>query len=496
MINLPDEEIETRAFIGGQYHATVGGFIEKISPADGRKIPNLYAASVDDVNKAVICANNALEQGIWRNKSFKDRKLSLLKWADLIERDKKYLSYLDALETGRSYQNFLNDSLPKAIEALRWFAEACDKLQEKLISPDINKICLVQREPLGVVGIITPWNDPLVSALWKTAPALGVGNSVVLKPAEQSSYSILRIAAMSVEAGIPPGVFNVIPGIGEIAGEALVGNNKIRGIFFTGSSEVGKKIISTVGKSSIKKIGLECGGKSAFIVTGNCLDIESAAKILAKNIFYNQGQICSAPSRLIVHQSKQKEFISFLSEEMKKYLPTNPLSVDCLVGGISSEDQYKKIMAYINAGEKLGYEKLTCPGFKPPHKDGFYISPTIFLNVPPESQLFSEEIFGPVLVTTSYNNVDEAIKLANATEFGLAAGVFSDLIDEALYISRSLNAGIVHVNSYGEDDISIPFGGTKQSGMGVDKSLMAFDEYSINKSTWISLKNIAAPRYG
>lgn len=489
------ETIETRAFVGGSYRITTGGFIEKISPVDGKKIPNLHAASIEDVNNAVEVGYEAFERGIWRNRSLKDKKLALLKWADLIECDKEYLSYLDSLETGRSYQSLYKDSLPKAIDALRWFAEAVDKWQERLISPDANKICLIQRDPLGVVGIITPWNDPLVTVLWKASPALAMGNSVILKPAEQSSYSAIRIAAMSIEAGIEPGVFNVLPGVGAIAGEAIVSNDKVRGIFFTGSSETGKKIFSIVGKSSIKKIGLECGGKSAFIVTNHCSDLANAAKTLAKNIFYNQGQICSAPSRLIIHRNKQDKFLEYLLQEMEKYIPADPFGVDSIVGGVVSHSQYKKVMSYIQLGENSGYKKLTSSSFAPPYQSGFYVPPTIFLDVDPQSPLFKEEIFGPVLVTTSFMDTSEAITLANATEYGLAAGIFSDSLEEALIFSRSIHAGIVHINSYGEDDISVPFGGIKKSGLGLDKSLMAFDEYSTNKSISISLKNTQILRY-
>lgn len=478
-------EVETRAFFGGRYRVTHGGVIEKISPINGQSIPKLHAASAQDIGDAVQAASKSYRAGVWRSLPQREKKQVLLDWANLIEKDKSNISILDAVETGRPYQNFINDSLPKAIDALRWFAEACDKLHDQMISPERGKTCLIKREPLGVVGIITPWNDPMVTALWKIAPALAMGNSIVVKPAEQATYSMLRVALLGLRAGIPPGVLNVMPGYGEIAGDALVRHELVRGIFFTGSSEVGKIIFSVVGDSSIKKIGLECGGKSAYVVTANCNDLKLSASTLAKNIFYNQGQICSAPSRLIIDERVKKRFISYLSAEMGKYDPTDPLDKNSIVGSVSSKSQHDKINAYIKLGEDSGYKKLTSLSFIPPYDGGFYIPPTIFLGVPGDSPLFQDEIFGPVLVVSTFKNLDQAIALANSTRYGLAASVWTSSLDEALVISEALEAGIVHINSYGEDDISIPFGGIKQSGIGVDKSMKAFDEYSLNKSVII-----------
>jgi acyl-CoA reductase-like NAD-dependent aldehyde dehydrogenase len=484
-----DVAIETHAFIGGEYCDTQGGLIEKTSPIDGSQIPTLHAASLEDVGRAVEVAQQAYQSRAWRALPQKEKKQILLKWADLIEKNIASIALLDTIETGRPYQNFVNDSLPKAIAALRWFAEACDKLQDQLISNDPKKICLIKRESLGVVGIITPWNDPMVTALWKISPALAMGNSVVVKPAEQASYSILKIASLGLMAGIPSGVLNVVPGYGEIAGNALVQNNLVKGIFFTGSSEVGRSIMTAVGQSSIKKIGLECGGKSAYVVTENCSNLELSAKTLAKNIFYNQGQICSAPSRLIISEKIVSKFISFLSEEMKQFIPSNPLEEGSIVGAVSSKAQYEKIMAYIKIGEDEGYKKISHDDFLPPFSNGYYVLPTVFLNVPLDSPLFQEEIFGPVLTVSTFTKIHDAIEMANSTKYGLAASVWSDLLDEALTISQSLEAGIVHINSYGEDDISIPFGGINQSGLGVDKSLKAFEEYSVNKSLVINIIN-------
>jgi acyl-CoA reductase-like NAD-dependent aldehyde dehydrogenase len=479
-------KIETRPFINGVYSTCESGrWLDKISPIDGRALPALSDCDVSDLNSAVQHAATAFRSGSWSNRPRSEKKAAILRLADLVEQEAGNLAYLDALETGRSFRNFFEDSIPKAVQALRWFAEGIDKYYDLLGVPSSNELSLVSREPLGVVGLITPWNDPLVVCMWKLAPALLMGNSVVLKPAEQSSYSMLRVAGLSLAAGIPPGVLNVLPGRGEVIGRALALHMEVRGIFFTGSSTVGKEILRSSGASNMKKVGLECGGKSAFVVSDKCRDLQAAAHCLAKNIFYNQGQICSAPSRAILHSAIADRFINHLANELPRYLPQNPLDPSTLVGAMSSREQYSRVIGYIRHGDAQGYSRIGPAMEQAPSPEGFYIAPTVFLNVPRNDRLAREEIFGPVLVTHTAKDILHAIEIANDSSFGLAASIWSNDIDEALYCARALEAGIVHVNSYGDDDNSAPFGGIKESGLGRDKSLLAFDEYSALKTTWI-----------
>jgi acyl-CoA reductase-like NAD-dependent aldehyde dehydrogenase len=487
-------KIENRPFINGMYsQPPEGRLFAKTSPVDGASIPPIYICDADDVHQSVTHANRVFRQGVWRCKNMVEKKQALFCLADLMEKDLETLAYLDTLETGRPYANFLQDSIPKAINALRWFTESIDKFHEHCVSTAQTNLCLITHEPLGVVGIITPWNDPLVLALWKITPALLMGNSVVIKPAEQSSFSTLRLAYLARQAGIPDGVLNVVTGPGEETGKALALHPDVRGIFFTGSSEVGKKILCYAGNSNMKKVGLECGGKSAFIVSEHCDQLQEAAKTLAQNMFYNQGQICSAPSRLLVQASIRQPFLACLEKELVNYLPNDPFSLSTRVGSVVSQTQYQRIQDFIEQGIQRGLVTLG-PALAPElaNSGGYYIAPIVFTDVPQNDLLAQEEIFGPVLVVMSFKTLPEAIELANDSKYGLAASIWTANLDEALQSARKLEAGIVHINSYGEDDMTAPFGGIKESGIGKDKSLFAFDDYSTLKTTWIKLKQEAS----
>ena len=484
-------QINKKAFIDGKFVDAVDRrIICKESPIDGRDISGLARCDDKDIDMAVGIAKERFRSGVWVDKPPVEKQKILLQLADLVEKHIEELALIDTLETGRCLKNYLYDSIPKAIEAMRWFANAIDKVYDAAIPPTKESFATITKDPLGVVGIITPWNDPLVVAFWKLAPALLMGNSVVLKPAEQSSFSILKVAELALEAGVPSGVFNVVPGYGNEAGKALALHNDVDGIFFTGSSEVGKQILQYSGQSNMKKIGLECGGKSPFIVSRHCGDLQEAARVLAKNIFYNQGQICSAPSRLIIEESVKKDFLRFLVPESKKYIPQNPLSLDSEVGAVVSKEQKLRIEGYIQAGIQSGGKILTDILDICPVSGGSYCSPVIFDGVDPNSKIAQEEVFGPVLVVLTVKNIEEAIELANNTQYGLAASIWTNRLDEAYQASRSLRAGIVHVNSYGDDDNLAPFGGVKESGLGKDKSLYAFDEYSNLKTVWINFESL------
>jgi acyl-CoA reductase-like NAD-dependent aldehyde dehydrogenase len=483
-------KIEKRAFIDGEYvEAIDGNTISKKSSIDGKDLSGLSACNYKDVDKAVEVAQKAYNSKIWADKDPQEKKEIIFRLADLVEEHIEELSLLDTIETGRSLKNYYYDSLPKAIEAMRWFAEAIDKVYDHTIPPRKNAFASITRVPLGVVGIITPWNDPLVVSFWKLTPALLMGNSVVLKPAEQSSFSILKVAELAIKAGIPKGVFNVVTGYGIDAGKPLALHNDVRGIFFTGSSYTGKQILKYAGESNMKKVGLECGGKSPFIVSDKCTDLQKAVKTLAKNIFYNQGQICSAPSRLIIFEDIKDKFLQMLVEESNNFLPQNPLSLDSEVGAVVSQSQKDRVQEYIKSGIDSGARIITSKEEMMPVEGGEYLRPTIFVDVDKNSKIAKEEIFGPVLVVFGVNSMQEALSLANDSNYGLAGSIWTDDYNEAYNVSRELEAGIVHINSYGEDDNMAPFGGVKESGLGKDKSIYAFDEYSNLKTIWMSFNS-------
>ncbi len=483
-------QIEKRAFIDGKYVCGVDGhIIRKVSSVDNIDLSGICSCNQKDVDIAVQVAKRAFESKSWVGASSLEKKRVLLRLADLMETNREELALLDTVETGRSFKNYYFDSIPKSIMALRYFAESIDKYYEKAIPPRTSSFAFMTREPLGVVGLITPWNDPLVVSIWKIAPALLMGNSVVLKPAEQSSFSILVVARLAQEAGLPDGVFNVVTGFGKIAGRALALHPEVSGIFFTGSSEVGKKILEYSGQSNMKKVGLECGGKSPFIVSKKCKDLHKASQVLAKNIFYNQGQICSAPSRAIVDNDIKEEFLSLLLKESVKYFPQHPFNTETEVGYVVSRAQQERILRYIEEARKSGARMVTPLDFCHSNMTEICVPPTIFDCVNPSDPIAQEEIFGPVLVMMGYSCIDEAISIANNSKYGLASAVWTDDLNEAYYVSRQLQTGIVHINSYGDDDNTVPFGGIKESGIGKDKSVYSFDEYSYLKTTWISFNN-------
>lgn len=481
--------VEKRAYINGRYVDAISGkVIKKTSSIDGSDLSGVASCDVEDVNIAVQVAKEAFESGIWSRASHMNRKEVLLRLANLMEENRETLAILDTYETGRAYKNYYEDSIPKAIEALRYFAESIDKYYDAAIPSDSTEFGIVKKVPLGVVGLITPWNDPMVVSAWKYGPALAMGNSVILKPAEQSSLSAIYLAKLTKEAGIPDGVFNVITGYGETAGKALALHKDVKGIFFTGSSEVGKKIMKYAGESNMKKVGLECGGKGPYIVTDLCKAVKESAKVLAGNMFYNQGQICSAPSRVIISEKKYDEFIETLKSECERYVPGDPFDDQNNVGCVVSREQYEKVQNYIEEGIKSGAEVYSAKGEKKHHKDACCINPTIISGIDTDNRLAREEIFGPVVVVLKAKDTEDAIKIANDSNYGLAGAVWTDDLDEAFYVAERVEVGLFHINSYGNDDNRSPFGGVKESGLGKDKSMYAFDEYSDLKSVWVHIK--------
>ena len=485
---LRNLHIEKRAYIDGNFiNAKSGEIINKVSSIDGTDLSGIAACDNEDVDIAVNAAKKAFESGTWKNSSIIERKEVMLRLADLMEQNREELALLDTYETGRAYQNYYYDSIPKAIECIKYFAEAIDKYYDKTIPHRLNDFGIITHAPLGVIGAITPWNDPLVVDAWKFAPALLMGNSIVIKPAEQASFSLLKVASLTKEAGIPDGVFNVVTGYGEIAGSALALHKDVRGIYFTGSSEVGKKMLCYSGASNMKKVYLECGGKGPYIVTDKCNRIKEAAKVLADSMFYNQGQICSAPSRVIIFKNVYDEFLEQLKIEYERYVPGDPFEIENNVGCIVSREQFEKVNKYI---ELAAIEGEVFQAKKQKNKSNFAccIQPTIITGISHKSKVAMEEIFGPVVVILPVDSAKEALTIANDSNYGLAGAVWTDNLDEAYYFSRNMEIGLVHINSYGNDDNSAPFGGVKESGLGKDKSIYSFEEYTDLKTIWMHFR--------
>jgi gamma-glutamyl-gamma-aminobutyraldehyde dehydrogenase len=362
-----------------------------------------------------------------------------------------------------------------------------DKVYDQIAPTGPSALALITREPMGVIGCIVPWNYPMLMAAWKLGPSLAAGNSVVLKPSEKSPYTALRLAELAIEAGLPEGVFNVVPGLGQEAGEALALHMDVDAIGFTGSTRVGRRMLDYAGRSNLKRVYNELGGKSANIVFADFDDLERAATTSAGSVFYNQGESCNAPTRLFVEESIADDFVALVAAQAKEWLPGNPLNKDSAMGALVDEGQVGTVMRYIDAGRSEGAKALTGGERVHPVTGGCYVGPTVFDRVNNDMTIAREEIFGPVLAVIRFRTEDEALARANATSYGLQAAVWTKDLSRAHRVARGLRAGTVHVNQYDEDDMTVPFGGYKQSGNGRDKSLHALEKYTELKTTWIRL---------
>lgn len=460
--------------------------IIRISPVDGRVLPTINSTSANLIELAVSSARNSYAGHYWTGLSHKKRKQILVSFADLILENTEKLAALDSLSMGKCLKCLQNLDIPLAAACIKWFAESIDKTYGMTCPPRRNSVSTIAREPIGVVAAITPWNYPVENLAWKIGPALAAGNSLIVKPAEQSTLSALFLGKLAIEAGLPAGVLNIVPGLGNGTGRTLALHNGVDGIFFTGSTSVGREILSYAGRSNLKRVSLECGGKSAFIVLEDCSDLKTAAKTLARAIFINQGQTCSAPSRLILDASIHRKFLDYLVGEASKYLPGNPLNPSTEVGALVSLEHLNFILGKIEAAKRAGAQVIIGGKSIQPVAGGAYMEPTILENVLPNSEIAQEELFGPVLCTITAQGLTDAIGLANNSRYGLAAAIWSDNINQCNLAAQNLASGTVYVNCYGEDDITAPFGGFKLSGFGSkEKSLLAIDAYSQRKTTWI-----------
>jgi len=397
------------------------------------------------------------------------------------------LALMETLDMGKPIQYARSVDVNSASNCIRWYGEAVDKIYDEIAPTASTALALINREPMGVVGVIVPWNYPMIMAAWKIAPALAAGNSVVLKPSEKSPLTALRLAELALEAGIPPGVFNVVPGYGPEAGSPLALHMDVDCIAFTGSTRVGKQIHVMAGQSNLKRAWTELGGKSPNIVFADCPDLDRAVQAAVGSIFFNQGESCNAPSRLYVEASIRDAFLERTVALAPQYLPGNPLNKATVMGAIVDKVQMDNVLRYVASGKTEGASLLFGGEQALMQSGGFYVQPTIFAGVKPEMTICREEIFGPVLSVLSFTDTAEVVKQANASVYGLQAAVWTRDINKAHGVARALRAGTVHVNQYDEDDITVPFGGYKQSGVGRDKSLHAFDKYTEVKTTWIRI---------
>ncbi len=471
-----------RALIDGKRIAT-STTSPDISPVTGKSLADVAACGEKEVDLAVASARKAFD-GDWGNMSPGNRKGALQKLAELILANADELALLDVLDMGKPISDATTIDVPGSAAILNFYAEAIDKVSGEIPTTDSGNVALVRRVPLGVVGAVVPWNYPLEMAIWKLGPALAAGNSVVLKPAEQSPLSSLRLAELAIEAGLPAGALNVVTGQGEVTGAAIGRHPDIDVLTFTGSTEVGKYFLKYSGESNMKQVWLECGGKSPNLVFADTENLQEAAEFAARAIFFNQGEVCSANSRLLVERSILDEFTKLVISQAKKIKLGNPLDPETTMGPLVDLNQTNRVEGFIAGGAKVatiahGGNRLTIDG------SNCYIEPTVFTAVDTSAQIANEEIFGPVLSVIPFDTEAEAIKIANDSIYGLAASVWTSNLSRAHRVSDALHAGTVSVNTVDALGLNIPFGGFKQSGFGRDLSLHALEKFTGLKTTWI-----------
>lgn len=484
----PSLTLDGRAFIDGRrVEAADGRTFDCHSPVDGRLLTAVARGGPADIDAAVAAARAAFEDRRWAGKPPAARKRVLIRFAELILAHGDELALTETLDMGKPLRYAKGVDVNSAANCIRWYGEAVDKVYDEIAPTPDTALALITREPVGVVGVIVPWNYPMIMAAWKIAPALAAGNSVVLKPSEKSPLTALRLAELALEAGIPPGVFNVVPGYGPEAGSALALHMDVDCIAFTGSTRVGKQIHVMAGQSNLKRAWTELGGKSPNIVFADCPDLDRAVEAAVGSIFFNQGESCNAPSRLFVEASIKDAFLEKALALVPRYQPANPLDKNTVMGAIVDRIQLDTVLRYIEQGQAEGARLLAGGQAVEPVPGGCYVQPTIFDGVTNDMTIAREEIFGPVLSVITFTDAADAVRQANANVYGLQAAVWTRDLNKAHGVARALRAGTVHVNQYDEDDITVPFGGFKQSGVGRDKSLHAFDKYTELKTTWIRI---------
>jgi len=467
--------------------ARSGDSLTILSPIDGSELTTIASAGTADIDDAVVAARQSFESGAWSKASPAERKKVLLRLADLIEKHALELAVLGVRDNGTEIRMALRGEPGSAAATFRYYAEAIDKVHGEVANTAQDYLGMAHREPVGVVGAIVPWNFPLMIGAWKLAPALALGNSVVIKPAESASLSLLRLGELAMEAGLPEGVLNVVTGRGSVAGEALALHMDVDVLAFTGSGTIGRRLLEYSARSNIKRVFLELGGKSPNIVFADTADIDKAVTGSVNGMFRNSGQVCVAGSRLLVQKTIAGEFTEKLVAQANALKVGDPLDLGSDVGAISNEEQLRKDLEYVEVARREG--AILAAGGKRilEESGGYYMQPTVFTGVEPQMTIAQEEVFGPVLSIIEFDDADDAIDIANSTPYGLAAGVWTSNLATAHRMVAAIRSGVVHVNCYGGAAISLPLGGMKQSGNGYDRSLHALDKYTNLKTAWFSL---------
>lgn len=472
---------------GRHVGASDGGMMEIISPIDGQILTTMANGTANDMDAAIASARRAFEDRRWSGQSPAARKKVLLKWAELIEASALELAVLGVRDNGTEINMAIKAEPGSAAGTIRYYAEALDKVYGEVAPTAAEVLGLIHKEPVGVVGAIIPWNFPLMIGAWKLGPALAMGNSVVLKPAETASLSLLRMAELAHEAGLPPGVLNVVTGEGSVVGEAMGLSMDVDVLVFTGSIATGRRLLSYSAQSNLKRVFLELGGKSPNIVFADAPNLDEAAKTAAMGIFRNSGQVCVAGSRLLVEASIHDDFVGAVSKAAKGLRVGDPLDIASDVGAINSERQLMQNLDFVEKAQAEDGQVITGGKRILQETGGYYMAPTVVTGVIPEASIAQQEVFGPVLGVTSFNNDAEAIRIANSTVYGLAGGVWTSNLSRAHRMVREIRTGVMHVNTYGGADGTVPLGGVGQSGNGHDKSLHALDKYINLKTAWIKI---------
>lgn len=480
-----DVHLPHLAFINGQNVPALSGKTETlINPANGQCLTDVADCGPEDADVAVKIARAAFESGCWSQQAPAARKKVLQRWADLLEQHHDELALLESLDVGKPINDTFYVDVPGAINTIRWTAEAVDKVYEQVAPTGHDCLALVTRMPLGVVAAIVPWNFPLSTTAWKLAPALATGNSVILKPDPKTPLTALRIAQLASEAGLPDGVLNVLPGDGVNLGRHLSLHPDIDGQTFTGSTAVGKLLMQYSGQSNLKRTFLELGGKSANIVFADA-NLDKAASLAVIGGFYNSGQTCTAATRLLVEQSIHDEFVERVIEKASRWTPGDPLLGKNKMGAIIDQNQLDTIQRYVELGKQEGAKLVMGGQAINAESGGFYHQPTLFTGVTNQMRIAREEIFGPVVSVIPFTDMADAISIANDSPYGLAGAVWSQNINTAHKVAAAIRTGTMGINNYFGGDMTVPFGGFKESGNGRDKSLHAMDDYTELKTTWI-----------
>jgi gamma-glutamyl-gamma-aminobutyraldehyde dehydrogenase len=471
---------------GRSTQAEEGGTAALVSPRDETVIAHLPAATKRDVDQAVEGARKAFDSGVWSRISPRERGEVMMRWADLLEKHRAEMSLLIALEMGKPVSDAWAIEMKTTIGVIRWYGELADKLMDESPRAKIDALALVTREPIGVVAAITPWNFPMTLSAFKMPAALVAGNTVVLKPASQSPLSALRAAELATEAGLPDGVLQVITGSGPVTGAALATSNDVATLTFTGSTAVGKQLLNYSAESNAKPVWLELGGKSPNIIFPDAPDLAEAIKVAGWAIAFNSGQMCTAGSRLIVHEDIHDEVVAGVTNYLKNLRVGDPLDPQTQFGPVSSCKHRDDVLAEVSKGRTTQAE-LVLGSDKPLDRPGWFVAPTVFTNVQADDRLAQHEIFGPVLSVLSFRDDEEAVAIANNSDYGLGSALWTGDLSRAARLSRRIDAGLVWVNCFEEGDYSVPFGGRKLSGHGGDKSVHGLEKFTALKTTWMAI---------